>query len=229
MSEIETSICKATSAVKLPLGFGEDVGRAARCMAESGIGSLATFADALDSLDNGQSTGFDTESAVVGKFIPKSTGQCLSALHAGPSACDLLISAASTNPDYREIILSDVDIPLVILFVSLVASTDMNMGLCLTWPEKNNVEVLCWHGSLVIIKGTLKNFCVPGPAQLSILLVAEPPKGLNPTWNQHMQGKLVDIDEVIWGRIIAYTSRLLVDATETSRLTGAGAGVIDMD
>ena len=80
-----------------------------------------------------------------------------------------------------------------------------------------------------MIQGTLKKICAPGPAQLSILLVAEPPKGLKPTWNQHMQGKLVDIDEVIWGRIIAYTSRLLVDATETSRLTGAGAGVIDMD
>ena len=147
LSEIETSICKAVSAVGLPLGFGEDAGRAARCMAESGIGSLAAFVDALDALDNGQSTGFNEKIAVTGKFIPKSAGQYLSALHAGPSACDLLISAASTNLEDREIILDDIDIPLVFLFVSLVASTDMNMGLRLTWPETNNVEVLCWHGS----------------------------------------------------------------------------------
>ena len=229
LSEIETSICKAVSAVNLPLGFGEDAGRAARCMAESGIGSLAAFVDALDALDNGQSTGFDAESAVMGKFIPKSAGRYLSALHAGPSACDLLVSAASTEPEYREITLNDVDIPLVILFLSLVASTDMNMGLHLTWSEKNNVEVVCWHGSLVMIKGTLKNLCVSGPARLSILLVAKPPKGLETAWNQQIQGKLVDIDEAIWRRIIAYTGRLLVDATETSRLTGAGAGVIDTD
>ena len=140
LSEIETSICKAVSAVNLPLGFGEDAGRAARCIAESGIGSLAAFVDALDALDNGQSTGFDTESAVMGEFIPKSAGQYLSALHAGPSACDLLVSAASTEPEFRKITLNDVDIPLVILFVSLVASTDMNMGLHLTWSKENNIE-----------------------------------------------------------------------------------------
>ena len=229
LSEIETSICKAVSAVNLPLGFGEDAGRAARCMAESGIGSLAAFVDALDALDNGQSTGFDTESAVMGEFIPKSAGQYLSALHAGPSACDLLVSAASTEPEFRKITLNDVDIPLVILFVSLVASTDMNMGLHLLWSKENNIEAVCWQGSLIMIKGTPENLCVSGPTELSILLVAKPPKGLETACNEPIQGKLIDIDEVIWRRIIAYTSRLLVEATKTSRLTGAGAGVIDMD
>ena len=146
LSEIETSICKAVSAVDLPLGFGEDAGRAARSMAGSGIGSLAAFVDALDALDNGRSTGFNEKIAVTGKFTPKSAGQYLSALHAGPSACDLLISATSNNPEYREITLNDVDIPLVILFVCLVASTDMNMGLRLTWSEKDNVEAVCWQG-----------------------------------------------------------------------------------
>ena len=80
-----------------------------------------------------------------------------------------------------------------------------------------------------MIKGTPENLCVSGPTELSILLVAKPPKSLETACNEPIQGKLIDIDEVIWRRIIAYTSRLLVEATKTSRLTGAGAGVIDMD
>ena len=52
LSEIETSICKAVSATNLAVSFGEDAGRAARCMVESGIGSLVAFVEALDALNN---------------------------------------------------------------------------------------------------------------------------------------------------------------------------------
>ena len=49
------------------------------------------------------------------------------------------------------------------------------------------------------------------------------------TVDQRIQRDGVDIDEATWRRVAAYADRLLVVATETSRLTGAGAGVIDTD
>ncbi len=39
----------------------------------------------------------------------------------------------------------------------------------------------------------------------------------------------VEIDPTTWRRVTTYADRLLVEATETSRLTGAGASVIDED
>ena len=97
LSEVETTVCKAAMAVGLPLGLGEDAGRAARRMMALGVGSFAAFCDALDAVDQRRSTGFDLEPARTGVFGPKPAGRLLSAIRAGPSACDLVVAAARTN------------------------------------------------------------------------------------------------------------------------------------
>jgi len=37
------------------------------------------------------------------------------------------------------------------------------------------------------------------------------------------------VDDTCWSRVLAYAARCLVEATDASRLTGAGAGVVDSD
>ncbi|MBM10290.1 MAG: hypothetical protein CMF69_12130 [Magnetovibrio sp.] len=229
LSEIETSICKAVSATSLPVSFGEDAGRAARCMAESGIGSLVAFVEALDALNNGQSTGFNTQCAAMGKFIPKLDARHLSALYAGPSACDLLVSTHDVGPEYAAITLENVDKPLIILFESLVTSIDRTFGLHLSWKTQHSIQAICWRGALTIVEGSSQNLCTSGPAKMSILRITKPPTNMEPAWSPQRTKKLTYVEEEVWHRLISYTNRLLVDSTEKSRLTGAGAGITDTD
>ena len=111
MSEVQTFVWKAAVAVGLPLGLSEDAGRAARSMVASGVGSFAAFVDAHGAIDKGRSTGFDTDRAIGGNFCQKPASRLLSAMRAGPSACDLIASAASAEIGLGRITLFGVDVP----------------------------------------------------------------------------------------------------------------------
>lgn len=231
LSEVQTTVCKAAVAVGLPLGLGEDAGRAARHMMASGVGSLAAFVDALDAVDKGRSTGFDADRAIAGDFNPKPADQLLSALRAGPSACDLIASAASTDVGDGRITLTDVDVPVVVLFEALIASADTDKGQCVAWNVGGGgaVEAVCWQGSLVLIRGSLEDLLTTDSTEVTMRLVAQEPRVSAITVGQRIQRDAVEIDEATWCRVTTYAGRLLVKATETSRLTGAGAGVVDTD
>ena len=228
LSEVQTTVCKAAVAVGLPLGLGEDAGRAVRHMMACGVGSLAAFVDALDAVDKGRSTGFDADRAIAGDFGPKPADRLLSALRAGPSACDLVVSAAITDMGYGRITLTDVDVPIVILFEALVASADMDKGQCVAWTVGGGgaIEAVCWRGSLALIKGAPEDLLATGPAEIIMYLVARKPRVLAITVDQRIQRDAVEIDEATWRRVMTYADRLLIEASENSRLTGAGSGVV---
>ena len=231
LSEVQTTVCKAALGVGLPLGLGEDAGRAARRMMASGVGSFAAFVDALESVDEERSTGFDADCAIVGNFGPKPADRLLSAIRAGPSACDLVASAARTDIGFERIVLTNVDVPIVILFEALVTSADGEMGQSVAWTVcgGGSIEAVCWQGSLVLIKGTCEDLLVTEAAEITMCLVTRKPSVVAITVDQRIQRDAVEIDEATWHRIRTYANRLLVVATESSRLTGAGAGVVDTD
>ena len=231
LSEIQTTVCKAAVAIGLPLGLSEDAGRASRCMMACGVGSLATFIDALDTVDKGRSTGFEAARAIAGIFEPKPAGRLLSALYAGPSACDLLASAMKTDLGYGRITLTDVDVPIVILFAALVALDNMDKGQCVAWNMGGNgtIEAVCRQGSIALIKGMPEDLLATGSAEITMHLVAREPEVQTITIDQQIQRNAVEIDESTWLRVTTYADRLLVEATETSQLTGAGAGLVDID
>ena len=231
LSEVQTTVCKAAVAVGLPLGLGEDAGRAARRMMASGVGSFAAIVDALDAVDEGRSTGFDADRAIAGDFGPKPAGRLLSAIRAGPSACDLVASAASTDIGFGRITLTAVDVPIIILFEVLVASADMDKGQSVAWNVGGGgaIEAVCWRGSLALIKGAPEDLLATDSAEITMHLVTREPRVRAITVDQRIQRDAVEIDEATWRRVTTYADRLLVEATETSRLTGAGAGVVDTD
>ena len=94
LSEVEAAVAKAAMAVGLPPGLGEDAGRAARLMLRTGLGALSDLVDALDAVDDGASVGFDADRVSAGMLVPANGARQLSALRAGPTACDLLLAAA---------------------------------------------------------------------------------------------------------------------------------------
>ena len=96
LSEVEATVAKAVMGVGLPPGLGEDVGRAATLMLRSGLGALSDLVDALDAVDGGASVGFDADRVSAGMLVPANGARRLSALRAGPTACDLLLVAAGS-------------------------------------------------------------------------------------------------------------------------------------
>ena len=231
LSEVQTTVCKAAVAIGLPLGLGEDAGRAARRMITSGVGSFTAFVDALDAIEMGRSTGFEVDRAIAGDFGPKTSGRLLSALRAGPSACDLLATATRTDLGYSRITLTDVDVPIVILFEALATLDHMDKGQCVAWNVGDNqaIEAVCWQGSLALIKGAPDDLLATGSAEITMHLVAREPRVQAINIDQRIQRNAIEIDEAAWHRVTTYADRLLVEATETSQLTGAGAGLVDTD
>jgi len=155
------------------------------------------------------------------------TQDLLAGRHAQVTA-NIVVSAASTDMGYGRITLTDVDVPIVILFEALVASADMDKGQCVAWTMSGGgmIEAVCWRGSLALIKGAPEDLLVSNPAEIIMHLVAREPRVLSITIDQRIQRDAIEIDEATWRRVVTYADRLLVEATETSRLTGAGSGVV---
>lgn len=157
LSEIEATVAKAAMGVGLPPGLGEDAGRAAALMLRSGLGALSDLAGALDAVDGGASAGFDTDRVAARRLVPANGAAQLSALRAGPTACDLLLAAAGpAGGDGRDaaalaavettrprgirspgpgnvVTLAAVDYPTVVLHHVLDVSRSIDTPLLVAW------------------------------------------------------------------------------------------------
>ena len=158
LSEVEAIVAKAAMGVGLPAGLGEDAGRAATLMLRSGLGALSDLAGALDAVDGGASAGFDTDRVAARRLVPANGAAQLSALRAGPTACDLLLAAAGSaggddgrdttasaavettrprgirGPGSRNVVtLTAVDYPTVVLHHVLDVSRSIDTPLRVAW------------------------------------------------------------------------------------------------
>ncbi len=229
LSELETTLRKAASGTGLSLGLGEEAGLAARWMAINGIAGLSAFADALDAVDNGRSGQFDADLAIAGTFVASSEGLSLSALYAGPSACDLLEAAALSGNGPNAVTMTAVDFPAVVLCDALAVSERMKSGIRVAWRSRGGraIEAVCRAGRLDLAKGVFGGLAGPGPVDLSMALVDHEAGAARP--NSAVLANGITVDDHCWSRVLAYAARCLVEATDASRLTGAGAGVVDSD
>ena len=157
LSEVEATVAKAAMGVGLPPGLGEDAGRAAALMLRSGFGALSDLAGALDAVDGGASAGLDTDRVAARRLVPANGAAQLSALRAGPTACDLLLAAAGpAGGDGRDaaasaavgtarprgirgpgpgnvVTLAAVDHPMVVLHYVLDVSRSIDTPLLVAW------------------------------------------------------------------------------------------------
>ena len=157
LSEVEATVAKAAMGVGLPPGLGEDAGRAAALMLRSGFGALSDLAGALDAVDGGASAGIDTDRVAARRLVPANGAAQLSALRAGPTACDLLLAAAGpAGGDGRDaaasaatgtarprgirgpgpgnvVTLAAVDYPTVVLHHVLDVSRSIDTPLLVAW------------------------------------------------------------------------------------------------
>jgi len=212
LSELEATLTKAAKGVGLPYGLGQDAARAAGHAKLQGLDCLAAFLDALDALESGRS-----KAAAVGDLndgiLQPPAGAILSSLWASPSACDLLQAGTAQGQGSAQIHLTKVDVPLVVLAqaLSLKATTGANVRIA-------------WNGEDVpaaardLPRGPLDiRLTLQQSGQVTVLHKSSaPPRGLR-------------VDERLWRRLERYADRNLVENSEESRLSGAGAGVVDRD
>lgn len=225
LSEVETTVRKAAVGVGLALGLAEDAGRAAGWAALVGVGGPAVFAAALEALDTGHSVGADADRARAGTLAPVDGAGPLSALIAGPAACDALRSVAGT------VTLIAVDHPAVVLFEALEICDGLAGELRVDWraPDGAAIEVVRRGDSIIDGLAKRPTLAGLGPADMRLALtdgrVAPPAAAARP----EVLAEGVAVDDASWRCIAAFAARLLVEGTEASRLSGAGAGVVDVD
>ena len=197
LSEVEAAVVKAVMAVGLPLGLGEDAGRAARLMLRSDLGTLSDLVDALDAVDGGASVGFDADRVSAGRLVPVDGAKRLSALRAGPTACDLLrVAAGPAGGDGRDAVtpavvdtarprdvrdpgsgnvvtLAAVDCPAVVLHEVIDVSRHVDAAFLVRWSIGGGpgIEVLCRGGVARLGSGAPAAVSGAGSAEMSIGVV----------------------------------------------------------
>ena len=210
LSEVEAAVVKAAMSVGLPPGLGEDAGRAARLMLRSGLGTLSELVDALDAVDGGASVGLDANRVSAGRLVPMDGAKQLSALQAGPTACDLLLAAAAAaggagrqrrdtvtpaavdtvrprdvrGPGPGNVVtLATVDCPTVVLHEVIDVSRNVDAAFLVAWSSGGGprVEVLCRLGAASPGSGAPAAAFGAGPAEMSIGVVeASSDQGVGP-------------------------------------------------
>lgn len=232
LNELDSVVQKAARGVDLPLGYGEDAGRLARRMAEFGVDATRPMAEALELLDAEGSLDPDVEKALTGHFAPVHREGTLSALWTAPALRDwLLVSAGQGAQPVAE--LGPVDVPLIVLFSCLEASAQLEVDLCFSriGADGDELQACCRRGALHAQRATLAALAEPaswhlriaprtsgGTGSLAALATAGQPRENG-----------IDVDAGVWRRLTRLAERCLVESTEQSRESGAGAGIIDTD
>ena len=228
-SEIEVTFRKAALGAGTPLGLAEDFGRVNYWLETRKIGSLSVGLAALNAFDTEDSGSVATvESEPEWNLSPQS-GQKLSALYAGSSACDLLCA------QHAAIHLRKVDVPLLVLVSAVLASSEYSLAIQIELLSADGTTevVFCDCGIVHAEAAVLKRFSSASALDIRLL---RSNSGQFRNWPVVFPAMPPDevftegatVDETEWNRIEQYAKRMLVPASETSR-AGAGAGEIDSD
>ncbi len=231
LSEIASTVTKAGQSVGLAIGQAEDAGRAARFAAECGLAPLAAYADALGRLDRGEASG-PAGDLPPGELQAEDPEKPLSALLAGPSACDLAVAAAEGVGGAAPVTLADVDAPALLLFQAMLASRYLGPGFRLTCAcaGEAHLDIACRASALSMPwQDRPAALHKPCPALRVSRLAAGEEAGLIPHHSEEALSDGIAVEDRVWRQLTALAKRQLVESSETSLQQGAGAGVVDRD
>lgn len=211
-SEIESTLQKAMIGLGLGVGCGVEAGRSALSMLQHDVDPAPIFAAAFDNVSLGQSSAYDNARARGGVFAPTQPETQLSAIIVASAICDAL--AAGTD----QLLAESVDVPVIVLMSLLARGLDVELeGL-----GTKKVRVSSTAGQLRYENGGIEDFQNPSNLKLTFIADFEPSLALPPI-------SAFDVDGEAWSVLLGYVARCLVVGSEQSRLTEAGAGLVDKD
>lgn len=214
LNQIEHTVRKAVRGAGLSWGLAEEAGRAVRwleTMALNGVGSLVALLNEVDHC-NWQDCAVE-----VNDHGWCSRSGILSPLVAGPSVCDLI-----HEPTTGIICLQQVARPVLFLGYAGIVATQSE-GLVQVHADDAIVLV----GNTCLWIENSSNFDRPNVKQLNISLAPA-----NSAPNAKPQSVEIGAKEIKDDQMAAlerYVHRTYVEATEASRMAGAGAGITDND
>lgn len=211
-SEIESTLQKATISLGLGIGCGVEAGRSALSMVRHNLDPAPIFAAAFDNVSSGRSSKYDNARALRGVFAPAQPDTQLSAIMVASAICDAL--AAGTD----QLVGESVDVPVIVLMSLLARGLDVELeGL-----GTKSTRVSSKAGQLRYENGGIEDFQNSSSLKLTFIGGFEPNPAMSPISE-------LDVDAEAWSVLLGYAERCLVVGSEHSRLTEAGAGLVDED
>jgi hypothetical protein len=212
LNEIDAQLKKAARGAGLPWGLAEEAGRYGRTLAQAAPQYLSAFADALEALHEGRHAWqliFDETAIRAADDRP------LSALALAPTLSDL----SSVIENGTVALAAPVAFPCLLAPALAAIVSRHGRQLSITIPLSkiligSNIAEAAANlaGWNVLEKPTIAMVSVPAPASSASL----PAGG-------------IAIADDLWQRFDTLARLTYVPASETSRLAGAGAGLLDND
>jgi len=231
--ELHTQIKKACVGVNLPIGLAEEIGLYSRFAAERNIKCVEPLLKAIKHYHRGYSSRYQVKQAVLGEFLSVEKTKPLSSLYTVTAACDLLVFnfQQSSLPECSlKIALRDLDVPMVLIIAALKYSNILKGNFNIHWEAKGAEQIkgVCESGQLII---PIRSYeWLLSDINSSMIL------RINEKGDHQLDGEVykindneLDVNKSLWDEINLFSSLTLVEASQESRLKGAGAGVIDRD
>lgn len=208
VNEIELALKRAAAGAGWPWGLAEDIGRAAAWAATHGL--TQAVAEALDAIDAGYAP---PEARREGG----SWGLSGNIAAVAPSAVDLALAEEAG----AEVRLARLGAPALVAGFAGLAAREQGAAFRLEGAAGD--ALLPGPGGLEVEGG------LPAPSEPARLVRLAGVSTPAPAGRQDKAPAGVVLGDTLWQRLLDAAARLLVPATEASRLRGAGAGLTDND
>lgn len=207
-NEVDALARKAAKGAGMPWGLAADAGKATRWLADHGLPGPPVLLDLLDWRDG---RSMDAVAPPDVSFAWAGHAPVLDAVVVGTVCADLADRSAGGSAE-----LGTVRCPLLLGFAVAVVARHTGLGLVACWGE----AAIGVAPGAVAVRGASADLCVP---EAAVTLRPGPLPGEPLLATGH--GCCVDVG--VWERLERYAGRTYAPDTEQSRLTGAGAGLID--
>jgi len=219
LNEIELNSRKAARGCGLPWGVADEVGKAVRWLHAFGLEAVTICAASLNQHDH--SSYFDyAPLSLDGDW--QSRSETLSPIMTGISLCDCLNTMANQPIKTKEIAW-----PLLAVGFLGQAALVKEQALRISWDS----VVLVLYRDALHISGKLEDLNVASTSSLICERLSasadHAQESLGVSQELHIGDAAIDMDA--WAQLSEYAYRTYVEATEASRLSGAGAGLNDND
>ena len=237
INEILFYFTRAAVGVGVPYGLAQDFARSSVWIGFSGLDPAKVSLPALQSIDSGKSILRADQSDKIEETVlfPLEDAQ-LSSLLGGPAVCDC-IALQNVNSISTRIVVKNIDHPFLIVaalasynFVSCEVSwEDSDGNFCEVIINQNGKWKASWSDKKIPSQET--------PSDVFVVLVNDnflhsDKWEKKSTYYVNKREKVLEKGVPIygdWSEIYSYFTRILVPSTHNSRISGAGAGLVDID
>ena len=219
LNEIELNSRKAARGCGLPWGVADEAGKAVRWLHAFGLDAVTGYATLLDQHDHSNYLDYAPLSL---EGIWHSRSEILSPIMTGISLCDCLEIMTQ-----RTIETADIARPLLAAGFLGQAALDKEQAVRISW---SNVSLVLYRDELRV-SGKPADLYVASASSLTCERLSDAGDRELAEFGASLDLNIGDavVDASAWTRLSEYAHRTYVEATEASRLSGAGAGLDDND